>query len=284
MPHRQAPTLCFPDRHKSCFACCPPIRPAAYEHIQHQNIIQRELRDNTRAFAARGPAVAPIRGFSCWALGYLDRRRRLVGCLLHPAQNDARDLRYRVDYGEKCRRESCPASKTFLRLDERGRRYWLGLANGLDAFAYSSRVHNPLFGLLGWGPDVLRGVFREADRPILCREAFFREFPFFSTRSDPAAHAYLLRGIAERSGYAIFRSGRFRQVFEEFAEQVVGESRRMSNTAPGGVFTHRLSMDEYFLDFARLSVGLRRTDPKHAEFLKRIVDRAIEKFNSGFRI
>ena len=34
-------SLCFPDEEKSCFACCPPIRAAGYEHIEYKNFINR---------------------------------------------------------------------------------------------------------------------------------------------------------------------------------------------------------------------------------------------------
>ena len=122
------PTLCFPDNRKSCFACCPPIRPPNYEHIQYKNLIQRMLRENTRAFSTRGEKVLPITGFSCWALGYLDKECRLVGCLLHPSRNRGKDLRFRVDYGGKCGRESCPESKVFLELGLDERELWLCLA------------------------------------------------------------------------------------------------------------------------------------------------------------
>lgn len=92
-------TLCVPDARRSCFACCPPIRPAGYEHIQYRNMVMRMLRENTRDFAAGGGGL--ITGFSCWALGYLDEDFRQVGCLLHPARNHGQDLRYRVGYEEK---------------------------------------------------------------------------------------------------------------------------------------------------------------------------------------
>ena len=76
------PTLCFPDHEKTCFACCPPIRPAGYEHIRYKNIIRRMLRENNEDFLQTKMEIIPITGFSCWALGYLDKSHKLVGCLL----------------------------------------------------------------------------------------------------------------------------------------------------------------------------------------------------------
>ena len=71
-------SLCCPDDQKTCFACCPPIRPAAYEHIEFKNMIKRVLRENTASIDRQGRTVIPIRGYSCWALGYLDRGHKLV--------------------------------------------------------------------------------------------------------------------------------------------------------------------------------------------------------------
>ena len=94
-------TFCFPNQEKTCFACCPPIRPADYEHLEYKNIIERILRENTEGFRNRDEGIVQITGFSCWALGYIDGNHRLVGCLLHPAQNKGVDLRHRVGYEKK---------------------------------------------------------------------------------------------------------------------------------------------------------------------------------------
>jgi molybdopterin-guanine dinucleotide biosynthesis protein A len=42
--------LCAPDGDKTCFACCPPIRPAGYEHVDHRAAVARMLRENTLSF------------------------------------------------------------------------------------------------------------------------------------------------------------------------------------------------------------------------------------------
>jgi len=65
-------SLCAPDEEKSCFACCPPIRPPGYEHLQYTNEIKRFLRENTVSLRREQKSISPITGFSCWALGYLD--------------------------------------------------------------------------------------------------------------------------------------------------------------------------------------------------------------------
>jgi hypothetical protein len=161
-------TLCAPDQEKSCFACCPPIRPPGYEHLQYTNEIKRVLRENTASLRREEKSLLPITGFSCWALGHLDGGFKRIGCLLHPSQNGGEDLRYRVDYGDKCARESCLEAGIFARLCPEARNFWVRLSEGLDSFSYSSRTLNPLFRILGWGGAVLNLVAtaeRERDLP-----------------------------------------------------------------------------------------------------------------------
>lgn len=274
-----SPTLCFPDSRKSCFACCPPIRPAGYEHVAYRNILRRVLRENTSAFRKGCDAISPIRGFSCWALGYLDPACLQIGCLLHPARNDGADLRFRVDYGDKCRRESCPESREFLRLDPAERKCWLRLADGLDAFEYSSRAHNPLFTILAWGAEVLCFIPIEEGIPADTGNAFVEAFPFFSTKVNPRGNAYLLAGIMARKGGGPLKAASFRERFERFSRKVSEEAVRAAgpprDDAP---YTHRLPMDRHFLDFLRLSAGLRRIHQEQAEDTKRRVDRVLASF------
>lgn len=276
------PSLCVPDSLKSCFACCPPIRPAGYEHIQYRAIIARVLRENTSAFQKECNRTTPIRGFSCWALGYLDASRLLIGCLLHPAVNGGEDLRFRVGYGDKCRRESCPEAGEFLRLVPAERRLWLRLADGLDSFEYSSRLRNPLFTMLAWGADVLRLIpLRE---PVAGDggKAFLAAFPFFSTGMNPRGNAYLLRRIIARKGAGPLREASFPERFEEFSREVSEEARKAAGPPrEDAPYTHRLVMDRSFLDFLRLSAGLRRIHQEQAEDMKRRVDRAEASFAAG---
>lgn len=272
------PTLCFPDTKKSCFACCPPIRPAGYEHIQYQNIIKRMLRENTRAYAKRGEMIFPITGLSCWAMGYLDKRYKLVGCLLHPAQNEGVDLRYRVDYGEKCRRETCPPAKVFLKLGIDERKFWIHLADGLDSFSYSTGKHNPLFKMMGWGAEILRLIALNEDGKALVKESFFQDYPFFSTGLNPKAHVYLLKKYIQLENVDLLKSDSFRKHFEKFSAHLSNRLRQTTKQAPNTPLTHRLGIDPYFLDFLRLSVGLSRISLEEALSLKEAVNKAFREF------
>lgn len=272
------PTLCFPDTKKSCFACCPPIRPAGYEHLQYQNIIKRILRENTQTYAMRRESIVPITGHSCWALGYLDQRYKQVGCLLHPAQNGGVDLRYRVDYGEKCKRETCPAAKVFLKLSIAERNHWIHLADGLDSFFYSSAKHNPLFRMMGWGDEILRLIALNENGKALDKASFFRAYPFFSTGLNPKAHVYLLKKLFQLKNVDPLKSDSFRKYFEKFSAHLSNRLRKTVKQAPNTPLTHFLGLDPYYLDFLRLSVGLSRISLEEALRMKTAVDKAVHDF------
>jgi hypothetical protein len=277
-----SPTLCFPDREKSCFACCPPIRPADYEHLQHKNINKRILRENSAAFVREERNIVPITGFSCWALGYVDENYRLVGCLLHPSQNDGLDLRYRVNYEAKCQRESCREAQTFSELALPMKRFWLHLADGLDSFSYSSRRANFLFRMLDWGTHLLNVIPATQSNTIHTTESFLTVYPFFSTSLSPRAHAYLLNRLIKAENVDLLKSALFRAEFERLAASVAEQIAQNQVLQPDGNPVHRLSLDRDFLDYLRLSLGVKRMNEQEAMITKQEVDARIEKWDTAW--
>ncbi|MFZ5585968.1 MAG: hypothetical protein ACOZHQ_08580 [Thermodesulfobacteriota bacterium] len=145
--------LCSPGRGLSCFACCPPIRPAGYDHIADRSSWRRFFSDNRAAFLRGELPARPILGFFCPGLGFLDSAGRAVGCLYHPAGNAGRDLRQATGYQQKCARESCPEARAFARLAREAQDRLLDLCAGLDAFEFGSRRANPVMRLLAYGPE-----------------------------------------------------------------------------------------------------------------------------------
>jgi len=279
-------TLCFPGAGKTCFACCPPIRAAGYEHIQYTGMVRRMLRENTAAFRAGERTVFPITGFSCWALGYLDADCRLVGCLLHPARHQGEDLRFRVDFGEKCSRETCPEARIFERLTPDVQAFWLHLADGLDTLSYSSRKGNPLFHYLNWGPEVLRLVARAEPGAVHSPASLLEAFPFLETRCSPRAFAYPLSRLVERQGVDGMRDVRFKEAFENWIEALTVALNASSAARPTveALRVHRLPQERTFLDFLRLGAGIPRGTPKGAEALRVLVDTEVERFCRKGRI
>lgn len=280
------PTLCLPDGGKACFACCPPIRAAGYEHIQYKGMVQRVLRENTAAFRAEERGIRPITGFSCWALGYLDAECRLVGCLLHPARHHGADLRFRVDFGEKCRRETCPEARIFERLEPDVQAFWLHLADGLDAFSYSSRKENPLFHYLNWGPKVLRIVARAEPGAIHSPGSILEAFPFLKTPCSPRASAYLLARLVEQQGADLLRDVRLKDRFEHWLDALVRllskavVTHRTARARP----VHRLSQELAYLDFLRLGAGIPSITEDGAKALRMLVDAEIDRFGRRYGI
>ncbi len=273
-------TLCFPDKAKTCFACCPPIRPKGYEHIQYRSINSRIFRENTSNYTKLRKDIIPITGFSCWALGYLDEEFKLIGCLLHPARNQGKDLRYRIDYGEKCRRESCWESRAFKQLSPEGKRFWLGICDGMDSFEYSSRKHNLLFRLLGWGPKLLEIIAAYEQATKITKMLLFEKYPFFETRLDPRSNTYLLNFFIRDGGISLLRDYKFRVQFEQCFYDLKHEITQIYIENPEAPYTHLLNMDPEFLDFVRLGLGIRKIGRKAASKIKEMVDGKLQSYLS----
>jgi hypothetical protein len=276
--NNESPSLCAPDREKSCFACCPPIRPSGYEHITYRWIIHRELLNATKEFDGDSDNVRSITGYSCWALGYLDRRFRRVGCLLHPNQNRGRDLRCRVDYGEKCSRESCEESRMFDLLAEDVRRYYIALTHGLDSFSYSSRKENPLFTLVWWGTGILTYLAHNGDGKAVDRATFFSKFPLFASGLDPRKYAYLVSFLVSRHGEAILKNKEIAGLCRNFWEDLRREFIVSPLTQASRPYVHTLQLDPLFARFLRYGLGIARITKTEADTLRLQVDARINRF------
>jgi hypothetical protein len=277
-------TLCAPDGQKSCFACCPPIRPPGYEHLQYTNEIKRVLRENTASLRREDKSLRPITGFSCWALGYLDGGFKRIGCLLHPFQNDGEDLRYRVDYGDKCARESCLEAGVFAHLSPEGRDFWIRLSEGLDSFSYSSRTLNPLFRILGWGSPVLDLVAAAEKERSLPGDSILETYPFFETTLAPRANAYPLRALIHSENLDLLKSPRFRDGFEELSHSLSKQLSSQVLSGSAAPYVHLLPMDPDFLDFVRLSGHIVRASEEEGTSLKAFVDHELAVFRYGITV
>ncbi len=277
-------TLCFPDGEKSCFGCCPPIRPAGYDHLDYKGIISRMLLENTRTFNPDRQDLRPITGFSCWAIGYLDESYRTLGCLLHPYQNGGFDLRHRVDFGDKCRRETCEEAKVFQGLSCRTRIACLGPAKGMDSFTYSSRKANPLFRMLMWGAPLLESVANETDEaeghlprhneaPFKSWNNFFQQYPFFASTLNPKAHSYIVTSIVQRLGTIFLRKDESRDELELFSAEALARISELGHEESGRqTWTHLLDLSRPFLDYLRLGAGMTRITREGAIEIKAALD------------
>lgn len=204
------------------------------------NIIKRILRENTAGFNRDDRSLSPITGFSCWALGYLDKGYSRIGCLLHPAQNGGTDLRFRVDYGNKCSRESCPESETFSHLDHDSKSFWLHLADGLDSFSYSSKKDNPLFHILKWGTELLELISSAEGYISHSKEHFLETYPFFLPRNSLRPPVYLVKSLIKRDNVHLLRSATFRDRVERFSSRLCSELGR-AFVQTDSYFPHKFS-------------------------------------------
>lgn len=247
-------SLCRPRADLACFRCCPPIRPAGYDHLRVRAALTRELEKNTRAFD-RGERGSEIEGRTCWGLGFLDDGRKLVGCLLHPARNQG-DLRELTGYREKCARELCPQAVTYGRLDEEVGEMLLTKAAGGDSFTFSSPEANPLWRLLEWGPDLLNRF----GAMLLGAPA---SAAYLETRPAPRTRAWLLKRLLEEMDQDRFSdlitSPSFWGRFEQAAEELMTSARPpLSSPLANEPFVHRLGLDPDLADLIRLGLGCQK--------------------------
>jgi hypothetical protein len=238
-----------------------------------------ETRELSRSQDSEG--IVPITGFSCWALGYIDGNCKLVGCLLHPAQNEGVDLRHRVAYGEKCQREICPDAKVFSELALNEKKFWLHLVDGLDSFSYSSKRMNPFFNLMGWGSHLLSLVASKERHRIFSKKSFFEFYPFFSIALSPRANAYLINQLINKENMHILESHFFLSEFEIFSAHISNRLNQMIPSIWESPHVRLLNLGREFSDLLRLSAHILRIERDHAVRLKQVVDEEIAKLRQS---
>lgn len=128
-------TLCHPDALKSCGACC-----GLYNWVDHsRERISRLMHERTDAFVSgmrRGRPIRDIKAllasvdtpdklfgpiYNCPFIGFIDEARRRVGCMIHPVNNDGRELRDISLYGaEICNGHECPSFSYLTENEKRG--------------------------------------------------------------------------------------------------------------------------------------------------------------------
>jgi hypothetical protein len=221
--------------------------------------------ENRQAFLNSPLQVRPIIGYHCWALGFLDSRGSTAGCLLHPARNGGEDLRELVDYGSKCRRESCRAARIYEKLPLEGQVFWLELVRGLNPFYYSSQRANPLFHLLPWGAELLERLRKYAVSLDWTVTELLYRCPFLMRRTwKPQAHRLLFKLLLDqwetKDGWIDW--------IEELAGQLLGEipglkaiqALKSSAEEEEAVWIHLAPGPERseLLDFFRLELSVRK--------------------------
>jgi hypothetical protein len=112
--------LCQPDQQKSCGACCglynyrANSRKVLTERLHRRTEIFNSLRSEPDHYCQEVEALEGEKLyetiFNCEFLGFIDKRGKRVGCLLHPHGNNGQDLRGISFYGaELCQQHLCPS-------------------------------------------------------------------------------------------------------------------------------------------------------------------------------
>lgn len=244
--------LCNPRPDLACFACCPPIRPAGYDHLDHRSSLTRLLRENRAEFLAGRLPVRESTGLWCPGLGFLEPGERLAGCLLHPARNQGQDLRGPTGYQEKCAREFCIEARAWADLGPELQAALLEPCTGMDSFVFSSRRANPLMRWLGLGPEtaaaamVLGGGFPD------------------SLDGVPGWQGWLLARLAETRDAAWMEKPEAVGLLKDTAQALV---RALSPPPPleSGQPLAEIIADPWEARFWRMLLGRRRARPAEVE-------------------
>jgi hypothetical protein len=223
---RTVHSLCAPMPGVTCFHCCPPIRPARHDTMELREGWSAELRRNSRRIHRMKGDPSPIDGRSCWALGFLDREEKSVGCLLHPERNGGADLRHLVEFGEKCAREWCAEARVFGRLEREERVLCLACAPLDDSFAYSSRRSNPLFRLLAWEEELVRALLRRESGSPLKPQRLLGEYSPLFTALQPRVDGYWIGRLVEHGDWRFLEPSGLDE-YLSFREYTGGEVRRL---------------------------------------------------------
>jgi hypothetical protein len=274
-------SLCCPDDEKSCFRCCPPIRPPHYDHLDYKTFLARELAENTRAFKHCRPTKKNITGFTCWGLGFLDSRFSKIGCLLHPARNHQNDLRDLTGYGDKCRRELCHEARQFQKLSPELATRLLILAKDLDSFAFSSPQKNPLFKLLHWSPRIIRNVFQKT--PDLDREAYISQWSFLTEDLNAGRDEWLITLFMESLALEHMGADRFLQEYKRFLlklERKLGPV--IMPPLENRPYIHQLDLTTAEKGFLKSCLGWNRLELGRAQELLDTARRFAHSFLSAF--
>jgi len=194
MPFNHLPHLCQPEGCFSCGACCglynyaDSSRPSLVQRLRRRTTLFRRTDRTPDGLKAFSLAVRDMEDgskryeviYCCEYLGFLDEEERRVGCLLHPLQNDGRDLRGISFYGQElCDGHFCP-SYYYISQSEKE-----SLLHLFDDWY--------LYGLVITDIDLVKAYFRlvsdgisETPPPSLFTRAPFRDLArgFFSLKTD----------------------------------------------------------------------------------------------------
>lgn len=260
----QYSSLCFPDGKKSCFRCCPPIREADYDHLEHRDAVVEMLERNTNDLDGDLRLARVINGRECWGLGYLDAGGTLIGCMLHPEANEGVDLRDLTGYGDKCRRELCLEAKAFQLLDEERAAFVLQLSDGLDSIEYSSVSANPVFRLLRWGSAVIDKLMLAVDGNMT-RPQYLRDWGMFADELNPVVHRFPIEILMERIGLTRLSDHEFLEKYLSAVNAFISSNKVIIEPPlDNRPFVHQL-VSEPIAGFLRHGLGRFRASPAEIE-------------------
>ena len=210
---RAMQTLCAPTPQLICFGCCPPIRPAHYDPLDHARILKREFRENRRSILTDGPRYRPIVGYSCWGLGVPRRIGQVRGLFAPPHAKCRKRPAALHRLRQQVRQGSLRPGPDVCR-SARRRKSILAAARGWIQFflLFQSTVQSAFSsGALGTGrAGAFEGLWSGA--PRLRATELLERFPFLTSRNwEPrGASAHLSGWSCVSSPASIGRTAEWR--------------------------------------------------------------------------
>jgi len=272
-------SLCFPDGEKSCFFCCPPIREPEADSLDLLSEKIQLFRLNRRNLSKNRQGAGEIHGESCWGLGFLDPREKLVGCLLHPCQNQGTDQRNLTGYRSKCAGTLCQEAILFSRLNPVRQRFYLNLTEGMDSFHYSSRRANPLMKILPWGVPVLDAIFLLEQGKTPARMEFISRYGFFWHELDCRLDSWLVGEIIKHRGLEEIMT--HPEKYLTFRQQLLCRLRQMKGQPAArspAVPVHQLSIPLELSRLLKFGLNLWEATATEVSRLQAIMLQKIEQF------
>ena len=169
----------------------------------------------------------------------------------------------------------------FSHLPPEGKRFWVPLVQGLNAFYFSSPRSNPLFHLLLWGPGVLEPLRSQAEEQGWTETEMLHHHPFLLGPAwDPRSDRYFFRLILESVSLKENMGCNLEASCRMLREAV--RSLPELTPLPDAHFlprnhTHLLPLEEDFLDFLRLGLGWQKTSMEEANPLKQKIEQLMRK-------
>jgi hypothetical protein len=177
---------------------------------------------------------------------------------------------------------------TFEELSWKAKKFFLGATRGMDSFEYSSRIYNPIHGLLMWGEHMCNAIAIHEQFVLMDRDKIKDRYGALLEELSYKTDGYLIEKIVARAGIEQVLQGPFLSRYRRWRERIVSllqggmtsalKEKKKEVRKP----VHLLPVSLTFSRFMKFSLNVWQATLDEIEYLKRIIDLEIECFVSEF--